>query len=129
MTDESILRELQQTWFRATMDGDSDTVRDLMTDDVIFLTPGRPAFGQKEFLESFNAMKEQVTLDCHGEFQEITVSGDMAYALSKLEITVTPKTGRTPKQLSGKTLSIYRRSADGTWRLCRDANFVRPDLE
>ena len=60
MTDESGIRQLQRTWFRATMDGDVATISDLMTDDVVFLTTGRAPFGRQEFIDSFNAMKENV---------------------------------------------------------------------
>ena len=106
------------------MEGDADTVRELMTDDVDFLTLVRPPFGRDEFLESFAAMKDQVTMECAGEYEEIVVASDIVYARAKLNITVTPKTTNVTKRLSGNTLSIFSRCGDGKWRLCRDANLV-----
>ena len=41
-TDEQQIRALVATWMQATQAGDVDTVLDLMTDDVVFLVPGRP---------------------------------------------------------------------------------------
>ena len=126
MTDESAIRELQQTWFRATMKGDVASVSELMTDDVVFMTTGRPPFGRHEFIDSFKAMKEHVAMNCDGDYEEIVVVGDLAYARAKLDITVTPKNGGAPKHLSGNTLSVLRRSGDGKWRICRDANLIAP---
>lgn len=126
MTDESAIRELQRTWFRATEDGDITTITGLMTDDIVFLSPGRPQFGRPEFIESFRTMKEHVAMQCNGEYEEIIVSGDFAFARARLEIIVTPKNGGVPKHLSGNTLSVLQRCVDGKWRLCRDANLLTP---
>jgi uncharacterized protein (TIGR02246 family) len=126
MSDESAIRELQRTWFRATEDGDIATISSLMTDDVVFLTPGRPPFGLQEFIESFQAMSLHVSMRCNGEYEEIVVTGDFAYARARLDIMVTPKNGGVPKHLSGNTLSILRRCGDGKWKLCRDANLLTP---
>ena len=126
MTDDSAIRQLQRTWIRATMDGDAATISDLMTDDVVFLTTGRAPFGREEFIESFNAMKEQVALNCEGEYEEIIVAGDVAFARARLEIRVTPNHGGAPKRMSGSTLSVLKRSENGKWQLCRDANMLAP---
>ncbi len=124
MTDDSLIRELQRAWFRATVNGDIATISELMTEDVVFLTPGRPPFGRQEFIESFKAMNEHVVMNCDGEYVEIVVDGEFAYAMAHLDITVTPKNGGTAKQLSGNALSIFKRLADGKWRLSRDANLL-----
>jgi uncharacterized protein (TIGR02246 family) len=41
LNDEEQIRTLVQTWQTATSAGDVDTVLGLMTDDVVFLVPGR----------------------------------------------------------------------------------------
>jgi len=124
MTDDSLIRELQRTWFRATVEGDIATINDLMTEDVVFLTPGQPPFGRQEFIDSFKAMNEHIVMNCDGEYTEIVVAGEMAYAMARLDITVTPKNGGTTKQLSGNALSVFKRLPDGKWRLSRDANLL-----
>ncbi len=124
MSDEDSIRELQRKWFQATMNGDVAEIADLMTDDVVFLTPGRTPFGRQEFLDSFKAMKEHVVMSCDGEYMEIVVDGDLAYAIARLDITVTPNNGGNTKQLSGNALSVFSRLRDGKWRLARDANLL-----
>ncbi len=49
MTDEAQIRELQRAWFRATVARDTATIGDLMTDDAIFLTPGKPRLVGESF--------------------------------------------------------------------------------
>jgi uncharacterized protein (TIGR02246 family) len=47
--DERQIRELVETWMTGSKAGDLAAVLDLMTDDVIFMTLGRPPFGKGEF--------------------------------------------------------------------------------
>ncbi|MCY2977533.1 MAG: SgcJ/EcaC family oxidoreductase [Planctomycetota bacterium] len=124
MTDEDSIRDLQRKWFQATMNGEVADIADLMTDDVVFLTPGRAPFGRQEFIDSFKAMKEHVAMNCDGEYTEIVVDRDLAYATARLDITVVPKNGGATKQLSGNALSVFKRLPDGKWRLSRDANLL-----
>jgi len=50
MTDnERAIRELVATWMTASQAGDIDTVLGLMTDDVVFMVPGREPFGKEAF--------------------------------------------------------------------------------
>jgi len=47
--DERAIRELVATWMTASQAGDIDTVLGLMTDDVVFMVPGREPFGKEAF--------------------------------------------------------------------------------
>jgi len=47
--DERAIRELVSTWMTASQSGDINTVLSLMTDDVIFMVPGREPFGKDVF--------------------------------------------------------------------------------
>ena len=48
-SDEDQIRQLIATWHAATRAGDIDTVLGLMTDDVVFLVPGRHPMRKAEF--------------------------------------------------------------------------------
>jgi len=39
-TDEQQIRDVIETWVKASREGDLATVMNLMTEDVVFLTPG-----------------------------------------------------------------------------------------
>lgn len=120
--DERAIRELVETWMAASRRGDIAAVLDLMTDDVVFMTPGSDPFGKEEFRAASEAMRD-VELDGRGEIREIQLIGDWAWVRNYVELTVTPL-NREPVHRSGYTLSILKRCSDGKWRLSRDANLV-----
>ena len=121
--DERAIRQMIDAWMAATKAGDIDKVLSLMTDDVVFMTPGRPPFGKKEFAENSRGMAGQVTFDGRAEPLEVVVNGDWGYTRVKLDITVTPKDGEAKKR-AGFAMSIVRKASDGRWQIARDANLV-----
>jgi uncharacterized protein (TIGR02246 family) len=120
--DERAIRELVDTWMKATRAGDTAMVLSLMSDDVIFMVPGREPFGKEGFAASSQSMKG-FRLEGSADIRELRVLGDWAYLRNFIEITVTPP-GGAPVRRSGYTLTILRKGADGRWRLTRDANLV-----
>jgi uncharacterized protein (TIGR02246 family) len=118
---ETAIRTLVETWMAAAKAGDIATVLDLMTDDVIFMVPGREPFGKEAFAAASDAMKN-VRMEGKSDIREINVLGDHAYIRNYIEMTITPE-GGTPMKRSGWTLTILRKQ-DGRWRLARDANLV-----
>jgi uncharacterized protein (TIGR02246 family) len=107
---------------RASRAGDTPTVLSLMTDDVVFMVPGREPFGKEAFAAASDGMKN-VTIDGKSTLVELQVLGDWAYLRNHLDITMTPD-GGAPAHRSGYTLTILRKQADGRWLLARDANMV-----
>jgi len=120
--DERAIRSLIDTWMEASKAGDLKTVLSLMTDDVVFLVPGKEPFGKAEFAATSEGMKN-VRVEGQSEIKELKVLGDWAYMRNQLRITVTPPNGQ-PMRRSGYTLTIVRKEPDGRWRLARDANLL-----
>ena len=120
--DERAIRELVDMWMEASRRGDVETVLSLMTDDIVFMTPGREPFGKEEFRAASEAMSG-VEMDGSAEIREIRVLGDWAWIRNDIELTLTPPGGE-PMHRAGYTLSILHKCGDGKWRLARDANLV-----
>jgi uncharacterized protein (TIGR02246 family) len=120
--DESAIRDLVDTWMKASRAGDTATVLSLMSDDVIFMVPGRDPFGKEAFAATSQSMKG-FRLEGSADIRELRVLGDWGYLRNFIEITVTPP-GGAPMRRSGYTLTILRKESDGRWRLMRDANLV-----
>ena len=122
--DEEAIRDLISTWLSASKAGDTARVLSLMTDDVVFLVSGHePMRGKDAFAASQGAL-EGVEIDATSEVQEVRVSGDWAYAWTKLTVLMTPQDGEVNKR-SGNTLSIFQKQ-NGKWLLARDANMLAP---
>ena len=125
-SDEQQIRDLVATWHAASKAGDVDTVLSLMTDDVVFLVPGREPMNKAEFeaLSRVPPGSPRPQIDGTTDIQEIVVAGDLAYLWSKLAVTVTPPGGQ-PIARAGHTLTVLRR-VNGRWLLARDANLLAP---
>ena len=123
-SDEQQIRDLAATWMAATRSGDVDTVLGLMTDDVVFLVPGRPPMRKAEFAAAARAQAggSASTIDGQSDIQEVQVSGDWAFMWSRLEVRVTPPGGLEMKR-AGHTLTVLRK-VQGRWLLARDANLL-----
>jgi uncharacterized protein (TIGR02246 family) len=128
-TDEQAIRKLYDAWRHAMVHEDLASVLDLVTDDAVFLVPGQPPIrGKQQFAELFEAARGQFRIEFQSEFDEISLHDDWAYVTSRLAVAMTPKSGGTPVQRAGHTLTILRKSSDGRWAVARDANLLAPDL-
>ena len=125
--DEQAIRSLIETWMRASAEGDLPRVLELMDDDVVFLGAGRPPMrGKDGFAAASRAMEGTARADGKVDIQEIRVFGDWAYGWNQLTVTMHSLDGGTLTRLSGPTLTVFRKKADGTWVLFRDANMITP---
>ena len=122
--DERAIRKLIDTWMDASKAGDIKTVLGLMSDDVVFMVPGREPFGKEAFASASEGMKG-VEIDGRSEIVELTVVDTWAYLRNRLEMTMTPP-GGSPQRRAGYTLTILRKEPDGRWLLARDANLLAP---
>ena len=126
MTDDARqIRELIDSWIAASNAGDVSALMDMMTDDVIFMTPGRPPFGKAQFAADSERVKG-AAIDAHAEVQEIDVFGPRAYICNHVRVELSAP-GQPARRMSGYAMSVLRKEADGRWRIARDANLVMPE--
>src|SRR5215831_13049512 len=126
-SDEQAIREMIDQWILASTTGDIDTVLSLMTDDVVFMTVGRPPFGKEAFAGGSRAM-QGVKIEGAPEIRELVVTGDWAWMRNYLWISVTPPGGET-KVSSGYILTVLKKNAEGRWQIARDANLLVPEAK
>ena|SRR5271168_5118206 len=123
-TDEQQIRALIDTWCEASAAGDLTAQLNLLTPDVVFLTPGRAPMRREEFAAQFRAAIAVVKIECRSNVQEITISGDLAICWNLLEVFFTPIEGGETRKHAGNVLTAFRRGSDGQWRIWRDANLL-----
>jgi uncharacterized protein (TIGR02246 family) len=125
-TDEEAIRELLAAWQRATVVNDRDALFKLMTDDVLFLTPGNAPLRGREAFAALLPPRPPHQIEFDQDVIELQIRGDWAYAVCRMAVTVTPQPEQTPIRRAGHTLTIFTKAPDGSWALARDANLLGP---
>jgi len=121
--DEQAIRDLQAKWIRATIAGDLTSILSLMSEDAVFLTPGRPPMRREDFVAGFMSNLGLFRIEPVAQIQEIRVAGNIAWCWSHLSVSITPTNG-APVIRAGDALTILEKQIDGVWRLVRDANLL-----
>jgi uncharacterized protein (TIGR02246 family) len=124
--DERQIRKLIDAWIAASNARDLPALMGMMTDDVVFMTPGRAPFGKAEFAADSQRMRS-VAIDARAQVQEIEVFGSRAYIRNHIQVELSSHVGPA-KRMSGYAMSVLRKEPDGRWRIARDANLVMPEL-
>ena len=124
--DEQAIRALHLTWINALNAGDLVGLLGSMADDVIFLGPGEMPSGRDAFSPRFSAALDQVRITCISELQDVVVVGEVAYALSRDTLSVTPRAGGEEMRFAGYRSTVYRKQPDSRWLLARDTNTLSP---
>jgi uncharacterized protein (TIGR02246 family) len=125
--DKLQIRALVGEWMEATKRGEPDKILALMTDDVVFLVPGRPPMDKATFARQARAQAgaNGPKIDGKSEIEEIIVCGDWAFTRGRLEVTMTPRDGSAANTFKGYTMTVFHKRA-GSWLLARDANLLAP---
>ena len=125
--DAAAIRTVIERWHRLTAAGDVDAVLDLMTDDALFLGAAQPPMsGREAFATGLKRLLETHRIESTVDIREVEVRADLGYARAELVVRVVPKAGGPVMTRRGSALSIFRRDAEGAWRLTRDANLLGP---
>lgn len=119
--DESAHRA-HDAYVAAINSNDLETFLAMLTDDVVFMAPNAPRLVGKDavrewaapYLEAYQIHWEKTTL-------EFIVLGDWAIEQYAYEEHDTPRGAWPVLRDTGKGINIYRRGADGAWRVARDA--------
>ena len=122
-SDEAAIRALIAEWLEASAAGKNERVLELMSEDAVFLVPGRPPMrGRAAFAAAQQGMKG-LRFEGTSEIQEVRVFGDWAYAWTQLTVVMTPPGSGKSVKRAGPTLSVLRKEK-GRWVLFRDANLL-----
>ncbi|MEK6477347.1 SgcJ/EcaC family oxidoreductase [Catalinimonas sp. 4WD22] len=91
------------------------------TEDAILMAPGEAArTGRAAVQDYYQSIFDdyEVTLDSH--YEEVEVSGDMAYGRGEATVTLTPQGGGETTSSTSKYLNILKRQPDGSWKTTHD---------
>jgi uncharacterized protein (TIGR02246 family) len=124
---QALLREASS----AHRAGDLERWTALFTKDVVLLPSNQPPISGREAVRRFGReLFEKFTSTAEIKPVEIQVCGDWAFARTAVSGRFTPKDGGAAIELDSKEIAIYRRQADGKWKVARlIGNSNRPPAE
>lgn len=113
--------EAQNTRFSAAaVKGDTATIAGLYTDDAIVLSPNEPAMhGHDAIAKGFASMSAMKLSELKLQTQDVIVTGDYAIETGAYDLTAQP-TKAKPVHDVGKYVVVWKKQADGSYRLLRD---------
>ena len=77
--------------------------------------------------EEFRNLRSGNDVILRSEPENLVIEGDRAYLVTKYAIRIKSPDGKLT-DLNGRTFLVYRRSADGMWRVWRDMDNSAPDV-
>ena len=103
--------------------GDSTGLVANYADDAVVMFPGEPAWrGRGEIgANGVKLLRSAKFSDMKLNTANVDVAGDYAIETGSFEWTVTPNGGK-PMHDKGKYLTVWKKQADGSWKVYRDIN-------
>ena len=101
--------------------GNLDLWMSLYTDDTIKMAPDQPsAVGKEQLLASMKPLFDNFTMEMAIDLEQVEITGGYAFARCTFTASMTPKAKGEPISIDGKALSIFKRQADGSWKIYID---------
>jgi uncharacterized protein (TIGR02246 family) len=118
---QSAVRALDAEFIRNANAGDAAALTSAFyTADAVLLAPGTPRLNGAEAIRGFwQAFIDGGVKDVSIETTEIDEAGDLAYGLGTYTCTVPTASGERVRD-NGKFIVVYRRQADGGWKVIAD---------
>jgi uncharacterized protein (TIGR02246 family) len=125
IADRKAIADGEAAWAADWKARDIEKVVSHYTDDAISMEPGMPAMkgkdairaGTTQFLNDKNFALSFTTTDV-----EVSKGGDLAFSHGTFTAILTDAKTRKPAKETGKYVTIYRRTADGSWKAILDIN-------
>ena len=116
--DVAAVAAASRAWDEAYAAGDAARLADRYDDAAVSMPPGLPPLSTKAAIaadfKTFFASNSAThrTLDA-----DRRISGEYGIERARYEATITPKSGGAAIKESGKHIVVYRRQANGSWKV------------
>lgn len=130
-SDIEKIKEVAAQYRNGANEGDLDLFMDAWTEDALRMEDGFNAIkGKENIREHFTTPFERfnVKVELYGDM-EVEVSGNLAYSLTNYILTLEPKEGGEITKFDGKVIDVYKKQADGSWRIYIDCPTANPKWE
>ena len=118
-------RTVEETWVKysnSLVNGDPELFLSLHAEDVVKMAPEAPAAVGSQALETsirggFKAVSyEEFSI----KLEEVEAFGDLGFARGTYTFTATVRANGKKIEYDGKYLTVFKKQADGSWKIYRD---------
>ena len=107
-----------RVWDEAYAAGDAARLAERYDDRAVSMPPGLPTLASRSVIEAdFKAFFESNTATHRTFDAERHIAGDFAIERARYEATIRPRDGGAAVREAGKHVVVYRRQADGGWKI------------
>jgi uncharacterized protein (TIGR02246 family) len=105
-------------WDQAYAAGDASKLAERYDENAVSMPPGMPALTTKSAIAAdFNAFFSSNRATHRTLDADRRVSGGFAIERARYEATISPRDGGATIKEAGKHIVVYRRQADGSWKV------------
>ena len=119
--DKAAIAAVSEARAEAFNQGDAEGIARHFTRDAVLMAPGKPAsVGKKSVRAYYQSIFDAFEVQLDSYYEEVEVSGDMAYGRGEATVRLTPRNGGETTVTSSKYLNILARQPDGSWMTTHD---------
>jgi ketosteroid isomerase-like protein len=119
--DRQAISRVREQEIATLISGDVEKHLALGTDDMVLMPPNEPAVVGKEALGArLRSLLQQFRIEGNTSGAELRVIGDWAFERMSAKLKLTPIGGGAAIEDVWKGLHVYRREADGSWKIAYD---------
>lgn len=117
---EAIIAQIEG-WEAALTTDDTDAFVALYEEGAVLMPPNAPSITGGEAIRTVTGgLFDEATIVLDTVvYDELVIAGDWAFARDSYEVTSIPKAGGEEVQESLKSIRIWRRQADSSWKIAR----------
>lgn len=116
--DIAAINDLYKQATLACSNGDVELYLSLFTEDAVVMATEFPALiGKEQLRPAIEGLFGMFGLELPYTVDKVEVPGDWAFARSSFQYSMTLKEGGETTTRAGKELDIFKRQADGSWKI------------
>ena len=120
--------KLSREWSEVASTGDVEKTVSYWADDAFVMSAGQPPLKGKPAIRQMVEESYKMPgfrISWQPQSVEVSKSGDMAYMIENSQVSITDSTGK-PVILRNKSVSIWRKQPDGSWKNAVDISTPDP---
>jgi uncharacterized protein (TIGR02246 family) len=119
--EKKLITEISEARAKAFNEGDAGAIAIHFTEDAQLMAPGKPAATGKAAVRTYyQSIFDEYNTQLESHYEEVEVSGNMAYGRGFAKVTLVSKKGGAPIVSTAKYLNILKKQPDGLWKTTHD---------